>query len=114
MATAMGRCVSDLIIDGVKGSNIDVLVVPDDEQVVELIVRITFSELPHLAYARVDGGLIFAYRHKEPFRDLRLETTEGRLQLRMKEAVLVSREVSPENEVNFVSATLWHSLFLLL
>ncbi|KAG0416796.1 hypothetical protein HPB47_006126 [Ixodes persulcatus] len=51
VATAMGGCVSDLVIDGVKGSNIDVLVVPDDAQAAEHIVGRTFTDLPHLAYA---------------------------------------------------------------
>ncbi|KAG0429788.1 hypothetical protein HPB47_023310 [Ixodes persulcatus] len=52
VATAMGRCVSDLVIDGVKGSKSDVLVVPDDAQAVERIVGRTFTELPHLASGR--------------------------------------------------------------
>ncbi|KAH7944762.1 hypothetical protein HPB49_000292 [Dermacentor silvarum] len=58
-AKSIGRCKTDLCIDGVLAKDIPILVVPDEAQSVDLLVGRTFTELPYIAYARIGGSLRF-------------------------------------------------------
>ncbi|KAK8775719.1 hypothetical protein V5799_030936, partial [Amblyomma americanum] len=61
-ARAIGKCYTDLEIDGVKGENVPFLVVPDDTLTVDLLVGRTYTELPYVAYARLGGCLRFWHK----------------------------------------------------
>lgn len=67
---AIAKCRADLMIDGVVGKNTAILVVPDEAQSVHLIIGRTFTELPHVTYARLGGSLHFWQRDECPFSHL--------------------------------------------
>ncbi|KAH8037574.1 hypothetical protein HPB51_014889 [Rhipicephalus microplus] len=61
---AIAKCRVGPMIDSVLGKDIAVLVVPDEAQLVDLIVGHTFPELPYVPHARLGGSLRFWHKNE--------------------------------------------------
>ncbi|XP_077501927.1 uncharacterized protein LOC144112953 [Amblyomma americanum] len=93
-ARAIGKCYTDLEIDGVKGENGPFLVVPDDTLTVDLLVGRTYTELPYVAYARLGGCLRFWHKSVCPFSHLE-PLNEPRLRVKAtRETVIHSNSIN--------------------
>lgn len=93
----LGETRVDIEIDGVVGENVLLLVVPDIVQPVELLVGRTWTELPYIAYVRIDNTFKVGYRNDMPFRDLIIDCVKQPAKLKV-----ARDQVLKQNSVNFV------------
>ncbi|GBM26757.1 hypothetical protein AVEN_233022-1, partial [Araneus ventricosus] len=64
---------ADIQVDNVKAENISIYVVPDDAQSVDLIIRRTWLDLPHIAYTKIGERVHIGYREDELFRNFPID-----------------------------------------
>ncbi|GBM21338.1 hypothetical protein AVEN_149908-1 [Araneus ventricosus] len=71
--TSIGRITADIEVDNVKAENISIYIVPDDAQSVDLIVRRTWLDIPHIAYTKIGERVHIGYREDELFRNFPID-----------------------------------------
>lgn len=93
------QVIGKINIDGVEASNVCVFVVPDGAQAVDFLIGRSFTDLPHVAYAQVDGCFQLGYRDELPFSKLQLSPQKAKLKLRTTDTTILRKHT-----INFVTA----------
>lgn len=65
-----GKVRAKIAIDNVCAEDIELLVVPQAAQSTDLLIGRSYSELPHIAYARKGDRFVFGYAEEHPFKNL--------------------------------------------
>ncbi|GBM11043.1 hypothetical protein AVEN_259739-1 [Araneus ventricosus] len=90
--TSIGRIDADIEVYNVKAESISIYVVPDDAQLVHLIIGRTWLDLPHIAYAKIGKRVHIGYREDELFRNFPIDEKVNSVCLKRLETTQLENE----------------------
>ncbi|GBL77540.1 hypothetical protein AVEN_41914-1 [Araneus ventricosus] len=89
---SIGRIKAHIEVDNVKAENISIYVFPDDAQSVDLIIRRTWLDLPHIAYTKIGKRVHIGYREDELFRNFLIDEKVNPVYLKRLETAQLESE----------------------
>ncbi|KAL1444126.1 hypothetical protein MTO96_030036 [Rhipicephalus appendiculatus] len=90
---SLDYCQAKIRIDGVAAEKVPILVVPDDAQSVDLLVGISFTNLPFVTYSKVGSTFRFYHLNDCPFSGLVPFEQQSKLKLRQREESDVQKKI---------------------
>ncbi|GBM36908.1 hypothetical protein AVEN_130591-1 [Araneus ventricosus] len=91
--TSIGKIKANIEVDNVKGESISIYVIPDDAKSVDLIIRRTWLDLPHIAYTKIGKKVHIRYREDEPFRNFPIDENINQICLKALETAQLEKEI---------------------
>ncbi|GBM79789.1 hypothetical protein AVEN_29254-1 [Araneus ventricosus] len=77
--TSIGRIKAVIEVDNVKGESIIIHLVPDNAQLVDLIIGRTWLDLAHIVYTKIGQRVHIAYLKDDPFRNFIIDENINRI-----------------------------------